>query len=57
LYDKNLRHHFENRGIQRQLHDVGLIDGEGHVLGLEKAKSKVSSTKIVNPDDKGHFLI
>ena len=41
LYDRNLRHHFENRRIQKQLHNVGLIDREGRVLDLNKNKSKL----------------
>ena len=42
LYDKNLRHHFENRRIQSHLANLGLIDSEGRVVDLDKAKGKVS---------------
>ena len=42
LYDKNLRHHFENRRIQSHLANIGLIDSEGRVVDLDKAKGKVS---------------
>ena len=42
LYDRNLRHHFENRRIQSHLANLGLIDSEGRVVNLDKAKGKVS---------------
>ena len=42
LYDRNLRHHFENRRIQSHLANLGMIDSEGRVVNLEKAKGKVS---------------
>eukprot|EP00944_MAST-04C_sp_MAST-4C-sp1_P006227 g6227.t1 len=42
LYDKNLRHHFENRRIQSHLASLGLIDSEGRVVDLDKAKGKVA---------------
>ena len=42
LYDKNLRHHFENRRIQSHLANLGLIDSEGRVVDLDKAKGKGS---------------
>ena len=42
LYDKNLRHHFENRRIQSHLANLGLIDSEGRVVDLDKAKGKVA---------------
>lgn len=41
LYDKNLRHHFENRTIQSNLFKLGLIDREGRVLDIDKSKSKI----------------
>ena len=41
LYDRNLRHHFENRTRQNQLHRMGLIDNEGRVINLEKNRSKL----------------
>ena len=42
LYDSNLRHHFENRRIQSHLANLGMIDSEGRVVDLDKAKGKVS---------------
>ena len=41
LYDTNLRHFFENRRIQKQLYNIGLIDQEGRVIDLEKNKAKL----------------
>jgi hypothetical protein len=41
LYDRNLRHHFENRVRQKQLHRMGLIDNEGKVINLAKNRSKL----------------
>ena len=45
LYDKNLRHHFENRTIQSNLFKLGLIDREGRVLDIDKSKS--SGTRFI----------
>jgi len=41
LYDTNLRHFFENRRIQKQLYNIGLVDQEGRVIDLEKNKAKL----------------
>eukprot|EP00741_Cyanophora_paradoxa_P005613 tig00000912_g5441.t1 len=41
LQDQNLRSYFGNRRVQQILHKHGLIDRDGRVLDVEKAKSKI----------------
>ncbi|TMW69632.1 hypothetical protein Poli38472_001788 [Pythium oligandrum] len=42
LLDRNLRHHFENRNVQKHLNTYGLVDQRGRIVDLEKQKSKLS---------------
>ena len=42
LYDANLRHYFENRTIQTNLYNNGLIDREGRVIDMDKNKAKLA---------------
>lgn len=42
LFDKNLRHYFENRKVQKHLSRVGMIDHEGHVIDISKSLGKLS---------------
>jgi len=41
LYDRNLRHFFENSTVQNHLYSTGLIDTAGRVINLEKNMSKL----------------
>eukprot|EP00753_Platysulcus_tardus_P006828 PLAT14611.1.p1 GENE.PLAT14611.1~~PLAT14611.1.p1 ORF type:complete len:225 (+),score=88.95 PLAT14611.1:41-715(+) len=41
LHDRNLRHYFESRRVQKLLHRGGMIDREGRVIDLERNKSKL----------------
>jgi len=41
LFDNNLRHHFENKSRQKQLHKLGMIDADGNVINLAKNRSKL----------------
>lgn len=41
LFDSNLRHHFENKSRQKELHKMGMIDEDGRVINLAKNRSKL----------------
>ena len=42
LFDRNLRHYFENRNVQSHLYRTGLIDKGGRIIDLEANKAKLS---------------
>lgn len=42
LYDPNMRHYFENKGLQSLLYTTGQIDKHGRVIDVRRSKSKIS---------------
>lgn len=42
LHDPNMRHYFENKGLQTLLYSTGQIDKHGRVIDPDKSKSKIS---------------
>jgi hypothetical protein len=42
LHDPNMRHYFENRGLQSLLYTTGQIDKHGRVIDSNKSKSKIN---------------
>jgi hypothetical protein len=42
LVDRNLRHHFESRSVQKHLGSLGLVDQRGRIVDLDRQKSKLS---------------
>ena len=42
LHDPNMRHYFENRGVQNLLFSSGQIDKHGRVINLDRQKAKLN---------------
>lgn len=42
LHDPNMRHYFENKGLQSLLYSTGQIDKHGRVIDPNKSKSKIN---------------
>ena len=42
LHDPNMRHYFENKGLQSLLYTTGQIDKHGRVIDVRRSKSKIS---------------
>jgi glucan phosphoethanolaminetransferase (alkaline phosphatase superfamily) len=42
LHDPNMRHYFENKGLQTLLYSTGQIDKHGRVIDPHKSKSKIN---------------
>lgn len=42
LLDSSLKHHFENRQIQKQLQSIGMIDSRGRVVDLDRNRAKLA---------------
>ena len=48
LMDKNLRTHFENPIVRKVLFDMGLVDKDGHILDVDRNKSRLLIIEQVN---------
>ena len=42
LHDPNMRHYFENKGVQNLLYSSGQIDKHGRVIDLDRQKAKLN---------------